>query len=100
MAGPLVFVSLACALGSACSSKSSDTPAASITPRPDAGACTTTCCDLPQPGTSCVGTDAGTTCGYAVTCAEGLVLSRKTSCENGVWLAVNAGQQMTVRDRR
>ena len=88
--GPMVFISLACALGSACRSKSSDNSTGTISqPRPDAGACTKTCCDLPQPGTSCANADAGTTCGYAVTCAEGLVLTRTTQCENGVWTAVN-----------
>ncbi|MDB4935054.1 MAG: hypothetical protein JWP87_2026 [Labilithrix sp.] len=73
----------------ACSSKTSDSAAAPIvTPRPDSGTCTSACCELPVPGTTCA-VDAGTTCTYAVTCAEGLVLSRTTSCESGVWQSVN-----------
>jgi hypothetical protein len=75
----------------ACSSKSSDsTGATTVVARPDAGRCTTVCCDLPVPGTTCAGSvDAGTTCTYAVTCPEGLVLSRSTTCESGTWQAVN-----------
>ena len=73
----------------ACSSKSSDngtTPTTMV--RPDSGSCINACCELPQPNTSCT-LDAGTMCTYAVTCAEGLVLSRSTTCTGGLWKIVN-----------
>ena len=75
----------------ACSSSSSnDAPAqAMVTPRVDSGACiNSACCELPVPGTLC-SAEAGTTCAYAVTCPEGLVLSRSTTCEASVWKPVN-----------
>ena len=88
--GSLLLVSLAGAAANACSSKSSDPAAgAVVAPRVDAGTCTRECCELPAPGTSCAGTDAGVTCGYAATCQEGLVISRRTTCERGYWQSVN-----------
>jgi hypothetical protein len=86
--GATIIFSFACAIVTACSSKSSTTGGTG-TPRPDAGTCTTECCELPMPGTSCYGTDGGVTCTYAVTCQEGLVLSRSTMCEDGYWKPVN-----------
>jgi hypothetical protein len=86
----VVLATLACAFAMACSSKSSDNAAAATTPRPDSGSCTTECCELPTPGTSCSGTNPGVSCAYAVTCQEGLVLSRTTTCAgNGYWQVGN-----------
>lgn len=86
----MLLVSLACAAEGACSSKSSDPAAGTVVaPRVDSGACTRECCELPTPGSSCAGTDAGVVCTYAVTCQEGLVLSRRTECERGYWQSVN-----------
>jgi hypothetical protein len=81
---------LAFALGAggciaACSSKSSDlAPADASTERPDTGTCAQACCELPQPKTAC-NVDAGAMCDYAVTCSEGLVVSRSVVCKNGTW---------------
>lgn len=83
----LLLAAGACAF--ACSSRSSDASREPSTATlPDSGTCTAACCELPVPNTSCA-VDAGTTCAYAVTCPEGLVLSRSTTCEAGVWKAVN-----------
>jgi hypothetical protein len=71
----------------ACSSKSS-APAGSGIATPDSGSCSSACCELPQPGSACAA-EAGATCTYAVTCAEGLVLSRATVCQSGLWQATN-----------
>lgn len=72
----------------ACASKSSNNvPPEATTTRPDTG-CTSACCELPAPNTACF-VEAGTMCGYAVTCTEGLVLERSTTCQGGTWKAVN-----------
>ena len=69
----------------ACSSKSTDLGAADASvARADSGSCAQACCVLPQPGTAC-NVDVGTTCVYAVTCSEGLVVSRSTACRDGTW---------------
>ena len=80
---------LTCAVAFACSSKSSDGGAVDTTPRPDTGACIQACCELPAPNTSCASFEAGTTCSYATTCPEGLVVSRSTACQSGNWKLVS-----------
>jgi hypothetical protein len=82
-----VIVSLLAAVGcvAACSSSSSNVGAADASiDRPDTGACARACCELPQPKTAC-NVDAGAECDYAVTCSEGLVVSRNVICKEGIW---------------
>lgn len=77
------------AIALACSSESSDSNGSpTVAPTVDSGTCSQACCELPQPNTAC-SADAGTTCTYAITCAEGLVLSRVTMCAAGFWQVVN-----------
>jgi hypothetical protein len=83
----------------ACASKSNNTSGATTTPQPDSGSCTRECCELPQPGTTCTA-EAGATCTYAITCAEGLVLSRETTCQGGLWQATNDCPAAGALDKR
>lgn len=79
---------LTAALVAACASKSSTPAADTLPPRPDAGLCTTSCCELPTPNSACM-LEAGAMCSYAATCPEGLVISRTTTCTSGVWMVTN-----------
>lgn len=98
----VLAISAVVSVGSgACSSSSSDAGAAAAPAvvRPDAGQCTRACCDLPLPGAAC-DADAGSTCTYAVTCPEGLVLSRVVGCQSNVWASLNDCPQAGGSDAR
>lgn len=73
----------------ACSSNSSTLgPADASASGTDAGSCAKACCDLPQPKTAC-NVEAGSECDYAVTCSEGLVVSRSVVCKDGTWTSLS-----------
>jgi hypothetical protein len=88
------------AIALACSSKSSDSNGTTtVEPRPDSGMCVTECCELPQANAPC-SVDAGTTCSFAATCSEGLVLARTTMCTGGTWQVVNDCPASGLTDAR
>jgi hypothetical protein len=84
----LTFVLGAGACIGACSNSSSTLgPADAAASTADGGSCAKACCDLPQPKTVC-NVAAGSECDYAVTCSEGLVVSRRVACRDGTWTSL------------